>query len=404
VIAPAPLPDPADADRLARVWLSARTEPGDPAVAAMVAAAGAEAAVERLASGRTPTQLSAPVAPDPAPLATAEEVLATAERRRLRWVCPGDDEWPVALDDLTGVIDASRRGGVPPGLWVRGARPLAGHLGDAVAVVGARASTEYGNEVAGEIAADLGDAGLCVVSGAAYGIDAAAHRGALAIRGRTVAVLACGADVAYPRGHDALIKRIAEQGLVVSEAPPGDHPTRVRFLARNRLIAALSGGVVVVEAAWRSGALNTLRWAGELQRHAMGVPGPVTSVLSAGVHQALRERRAELVTNAADVRGLLAPVGAQPVPGASGWNKGERRPVDHLDGPARAVVEALPAGQAVPATTVAALTGLDLDTAMVALGRLLVAGLVERTGDGWRATVMRRGGLPHPPAAHTLPL
>ena len=127
-------------------------------------------------------------------------------------------------------------------------------------------------------------------------------------------------------------------------------------------------------------------------------------MLSAGVHQALRERRAELVTNAADVRGLLAPVGAPPVPGASGWNQGERRPVDDLDGPARAVVEALPAGAAVPATTVGALTGIDLDTAMVALGRLLVAGLVERTGDGWRARVVRRGGLPPLPAAHTLPM
>jgi DNA processing protein len=297
----------------------------------------------------------------------------------------------VGLDDLAGILDPSGRGGVPVGLWVRGARPLAGHLLDAVAVVGARASTEYGNEIAGEIAADLADAGCCIVSGAAYGIDAAGHRGALAVGGRTVAVLAGGADVAYPRGHETLLDRIADQGLVMSEAPPGDHPTRVRFLGRNRLIAALSRAVIVVEAAWRSGALNTLRWAGELQRHTMAVPGPVTSVLSAGVHQALRERRAELVTNAADVRGQLAPLGAPSLPGASGWNRGERRPEDDLDAPSRAVFEALPAGRTVHLSEVVAATGIDIETATVVLGRLLLAGLVERTGDGWRpAAVWRR--------------
>ena len=387
--APASLPGPSVSERLARVWLSARTEPGDRVVAAMVAAAGAEATVERLASGRTPARLAGPVGTDPTPLVSAEAVLAAAERRRLRWVCPGDDEWPQVLDDLEGIVDSSGRGGVPPGLWVRGEGRLADHLADAVAVVGARASTEYGNEVAGEISADLGEAGLCVVSGAAYGIDAAAHRGALAVRGRTVAVLACGADVSYPRGHDSLLARIADQDLVVSEAPPGDHPTRVRFLARNRLIAAVSRAVVVVEAAWRSGALNTLRWAGELQRQAMGVPGPVTSVLSAGVHQALRERRAELVTNAADVRELLAPMGAAPLPGASGWNRGDQRPVDALDGTSLAVLEALPTGRAVPAVSVAKTTGIDDDTVTVALGRLLVEGLVETTPSGWWVVAQR---------------
>jgi DNA processing protein len=356
----------------------------------MVAGAGAEATVERLASGRTPAQLAGPVRTDQTPLISAEAVLEAAERRRLRWVCPGDSEWPHLLGDLEGIVDSSGRGGIPPGLWVRGEGRLADHLIDAVAVVGARASTEYGNEVAGELSADLSEAGLCVVSGAAYGIDAAAHRGALAVRGRTVAVLACGADVSYPRGHDSLLARIADQDLVVSEAPPGAHPTRVRFLARNRLIAAVSRAVVVVEAAWRSGALNTLRWAGELQRHAMGVPGPVTSVLSAGVHQALRERRAELVTNAADVRELLAPLGAPPLPGASGWNRGDRRPVDALDGTSLAVLEALPAGLAVPATSVAESTGIDDDTVTVALGRLLVEGLVETTASGWRVIARRQ--------------
>ncbi len=380
-------------DRLARVWLSARTEPGDPVVAAMVAAAGAEATLERLASGRVPARVVGPVPADPEPYDTAASVLADAEARGLGWVCPGDDDWPPRLDDLTGILDPSGRGGVPPGLWVRGAGRLAALTDQAVAVVGARASTEYGNEVAGEIAADLAEAAITVVSGAAYGIDASAHRGALAVRGPTLAVLACGADVAYPRGHETLLQRIADQGLVVSEAAPGQHPTKVRFLARNRLIAAMASAAVVVEAAWRSGALSTLRWAGELGRAALAVPGPVTSVLSAGVHLALRERRAELVTNAADVRAHLAPIGASALPGSADWNRGDRRPLDDLDAVSRAVLEAVPADRAADAATLAEATGGTEETTLAALGTLFAAGLVERTGDGWRYAG-RRGGLP----------
>ncbi len=282
------------------------------------------------------------------------------------------------------------------------ALPLAEQTATAVAVVGARASTEYGNEVAGDIAADLAEAGVTVISGAAYGIDAAAHRGALAVRGPTVAVLACGADVTYPRGHDALLGRIADQGLVVSEAPPGDHPTKVRFLARNRLIAALASAVLVVEAAWRSGALNTLNWAGSLQRPGLAVPGPVTSALSAGVHHAIRERRADLVTSGAEVRDVLAPLGTPAVPGASGWGLGERRPDDGLDPVARAVLESLPATGAVPTATAAAAAGTSEAAALRVLGGLLATGLVERTGDGWRFAG-RRGGLPGAAGPRTLP-
>ena len=147
------------------------------------------------------------------------------------------------------------------------------------------------------------------MSGAAFGIDQAAHRGALANRGPTVAVLACGADRAYPAAHRNLIDYIADVGLVVSEAPPGCAPTRIRFLARNRVIAAVARGTVVVEAAVRSGALNTASWAGGLGRTVMGVPGPVTSAPSAGVHQLIRARDALLVTSGEEVLEAVGPIG-----------------------------------------------------------------------------------------------
>ena len=177
-----------------------------------------------------------------------------------------------------------------------------------VAVVGARACTEYGAHLAATLGAGLADRGWTVVSGAAYGVDGAAHRGALAADGATVAVLASGVDDAYPRGHTELIGRIAEQGLLVAELPPGDHPTRSRFVQRNRVIAALTRGTVVVEAELRSGSLVTARRALALGRFTMGVPGPVTSGLSAGVHELLRGEAA-VVTDADEVIELVGSIG-----------------------------------------------------------------------------------------------
>ncbi|CAO0828595.1 hypothetical protein SMICM17S_05162 [Streptomyces microflavus] len=180
-----------------------------------------------------------------------------------------------------------------------------------VAVVGARACTEYGAHMAATLAAGLAERGWVVVSGGAYGIDGAAHRGALGAGGATAAVLACGVDRPYPPGHTALITRIAEQGLVVGELPPGDHPTPSRFILRNRVIAALTRGTVVVEAAYRSGSLVTARAARRLGRHVMGVPGPATSALSAGVHELLRAD-AVLVGDAAEVIELVGDMGELP--------------------------------------------------------------------------------------------
>ena len=212
-------------------------------------------------------------------------------------------------------------------------------------MVGSRSATTYGADVAGQLSSELATAGVTVVSGAAYGIDVAAHRGALAGRGPTVAVLACGADRVYPAGNQHVIDFIARTGLVASEVPPGCAPTKLRFLSRNRIIAALSAGTVVVEAAARSGALNTAHWATRLGRVVMGVPGPVTSAPSEGVHELLRTGEAQLVTRAAHVLELVSPAGAHLAESPRGPET-LPRPAQHVL--QQQVLDALPV--AVPAT------------------------------------------------------
>ncbi|MFH8408150.1 DNA-processing protein DprA [Streptomyces sp. NPDC018019] len=298
----------------------------------------------------------------------AEDLAAIADLGG-RFVCPGDDEWPRQLDDLAD--------GRPIGLWVRGSANLRMWALRSVAVVGARACTEYGAHMAATLGAGLADRGWTVVSGAAYGVDGAAHRGALAAEGATVAVLASGVDFAYPRGHTDLIQRLAEQGLVVAELPPGDHPTRSRFILRNRVIAALTRGTVVVEAEVRSGSLVTARRATELGRFTMGMPGPVTSGLSAGVHQLLRGE-AVVVTNAAEVSELVGSIGdLAPV---------QRGPVsarDLLDPVASRVLEAVPARGGADARRLARDAGTAEEVTQGKLFELQSLGFVQRCGDVW---------------------
>ncbi len=296
-------------------------EPGDPRLARLVADLGAVVVHDHLLHERDVTGLATDVSArleglDP------EADLERAARRGIRFVCPGDAEWPAALDDLDRCELLNGRGGAPLGLWVLGPGRLDERVAASVAVVGSRSATTYGVSVAGGIAADLAAASVTVVSGAAFGIDQAAHRGALAARGPTVAVLACGVDRAYPAAHRELLAYIAETGLLVSESPPGCAPTKLRFLSRNRLIAALTGGTLVVEAALRSGALNTANWAGLLHRTVMGVPGPVTSAPSQGVHELLRTKDAALVTRGADVLELVSAVRLPPAGHAAGTTGG----------------------------------------------------------------------------------
>lgn len=219
------------------------------------------------------------------------------EARGIQLLCPGDPGWPGQLDDL-GLAR-------PYALWVRGTPDLRDLCHQSAAVVGSRAATAYGRHICAEITAGLTASGFVIVSGGAYGIDVTAHRAALACDGRTVAVLACGPDHAYPREHAGLLDDIAAHGAVVSEYPPGTLPARHRFLARNRVIAALSHGTLVVEAAPRSGTLVTARRASELGRPVLAVPGPVTSAASAGCHGLIRAGQAVLVTSAAEAASCL---------------------------------------------------------------------------------------------------
>ena len=317
--------------------------------------------------------------------------IAAACREGIRLVCPGDPQWPGGLDEL-----GSAR---PYALWLRGQADLRGSCERSVSMVGSRAASGYGAHVAGEIAADLGERGWAVVSGGAYGIDAAAHRGALAAGAITIAVLACGVDYPYPAGHAELFADIAAQGLVVSEWPPGRRPARLRFLIRNRTIAALSCGTVIVEAGERSGALSTARHAANLCRPLMAVPGPVTSAQSAGCHRIMREWAATCVTGAADIIEMLSPLGLpegrevadgcgrEPTPGAG---PGASR--DELDADSARVLDALPARGAAGTSTIAVGAGVDLDTVLRCLGLLAGCGFVERCEGGWRLRRPTRSG------------
>ncbi|ROQ95520.1 DNA processing protein [Streptomyces sp. 2132.2] len=313
-----------------------------------------------------------------AALADPRRDLATAARSGGRFICPGSPQWPTQLDDLG---DAR-----PIGLWLRGRPDLRTWALRSVAVVGARACTPYGAHMAQTLAAGLAERGWVVVSGAAYGVDGAAHRGALASGGATAAVLACGVDVAYPRGHTELLGRIAGQGIVLGELPPGSHPTPSRFVLRNRVIAALTRGTVVVEAAHRSGSLVTARRAQRLGRFTMGVPGPATSGLSGGVHELLRGE-AVLVTDAAEVVELV---------GGMGELAPERRgPVlarDLLDRDTLRVLEALPAGRPAHADDVALAAGTGTDEVIGRLYELHSLGFVERQGEGWQLTTQSPEG------------
>ncbi|MFC4556104.1 DNA-processing protein DprA [Georgenia faecalis] len=288
-----------------------------------------------------------------------------------RLVVRGDEEWPGGLDDL------GHR--APVALWVRGAASL-GLLARAVALVGARASTSYGEHVAVQAAMGLGERGVSVVSGGAYGIDAAAHRGALAVEAPTVAILAGGVDRLYPTGNTALLEQVLASGAVVAEVPPGSVPMRSRFLERNRLIAAGSRACVVVEAAWRSGALSTAAHAAALLRPVGAVPGPVTSMASAGCHRLLRETDAVCVTDAAEILELVGPIGAALAPEP----EVARGLLDGLDPVCARVLDALPARGAAPAPNVVRASGLSPGEVRSALGRLELAGRVERNGGAWR--------------------
>lgn len=355
-------------DRYARAAWSRVAEPGDPRAHELVTSLGAVEGLRRVVHGTDPRHETFRMRVERLDL---ERDLEHAARVGARVVVPTDDEWPGGVDDLP----------YPPVcLWVRGSADLSRLARRSVAIVGARASTSYGDHVAGDLAAGLAERGYVVVSGAAFGIDGAAHRGALAVDGCTVAVLAGGVDRPYPVAHATLLKRIAETGAIMSEVAPGSAPTRPRFLLRNRLIASMTAGVVVVEAGLRSGSLNTARTAAEVGRPVGVVPGPITSMASAGCHQARRDGYAELVTDVAEVVDLVGEMGVDAAPHRSGTVEA----VDRLGYGDRQVLEMVPVRVAAGAETIAVAAGVCITAAVAALGRLELEGYVRRDASGWR--------------------
>jgi len=372
-------------ERRARVALSFLAQPGDPVLGAALrtrTAAGLLAEISGADSGGY--FLLSDTAPDAAVaralprwrdrLGDIPSVarLAAWQQSGLRLVLPGDAEWPTQLDDLG---DAR-----PIVLWLRGIADLRFACLNSVSIVGSRAASAYGNHVALEMAATLAERGTAIVSGGAFGIDSSAHRGALAADGTTVAVLAGGLEFAYPRGNADLFQAIAGQGVLVSECPPDRGPTRPGFLVRNRIIAALTRGTVVVEAALRSGALNSARHARDLCRPVMAVPGPVTSEHSAGCHELIRDYGAMCVTCAADVAAQLDLRGEN----LAGLRLGPPTARDLLDPAAVAVLEVVPLRGGRGPASIAVRAGVDFDTALRCLGILAAKGFVERTAAGWR--------------------
>ncbi len=381
-------------------------EPGDSRLPGLLAQYGPDELVELIKAGRAVDGRTLPQAWVHAAQGAESEVSRTrdlAEADGLRWIVPGDKAWPERLNDLDHAPPNGGATGAPLGLWVRGSGNLAEMVERSVSVVGARDCTAYGAEQAAEIAADAASAGFTVVSGAAFGIDACAHRGALAMLTPTIAVLACGAATSYPRAHTALLQRIAEEGLVVSEQRPGQAPTKARFLSRNRVIAALTVGTAVVEARRRSGALNTLAWADQLGRVTMAVPGPVTSQQSVGTHEAIRDGKAMLVGSGTDVVTALAGLDAAALAGAADPSEGATNATayDALTSDQAKVLDALDWRDPLELDSVARRAGVGPAAAARALSAL--------TRDGWAISVgpaqwllLRRADLEQPTVPRTV--
>jgi DNA processing protein len=390
----------ADDVRLARVALGCLAEPGNRELGLLVRRVGPVEGLDRLVSGGVSPRLgetaklrlqggtgdSGKDAGEVDARQLAEALLATADRVGARAVTPEDDEWPRQLGDLVHISRgadgrATERDTDPPHcLWVRGAAALNEALDRSVAIVGARAASNYGTYVAADMAHRLADRGWTIVSGGAYGIDAAAHRAALAAGGLTAAVLACGVDRPYPLGHANLFDRVAEDGLLISEWPFGCAPYRLRFLVRNRVIAALTRGTVVVEAAGRSGARQTLGRARALGRSAMAVPGPVTSALSVGCHAELRETNTRLVSDYREVLEEVGRIGDDLAP----TPRGPDRPHDTLDPLARQLLDGVLPRKPRTAEQIAAATGISGRDARRTLPMLVTAGFVVEHEDGYR--------------------
>lgn len=379
------------AEGFARVAWSTLTEPGDRVAGQIIYALGAAEALQAVINRddvATVAERVAPLLDQSGPTATelgeaferwmprlnSEATLSVLERTGKvgGWaLLPSDPLWPEGLRDLGFHA--------PHVLWCRGQRHALAALPRSLAVVGARASTGYGEHVTMEITAGLVDRHVAIVSGAAYGIDGMAHRAALASEGTTLAFLAGGVDRFYPSGHDALLGRIVDTGLILAETPCGAAPTKWRFLQRNRLIASATPATLVVEAGWRSGSLNTASHAATLGRPLGAVPGPVTSASSAGCHRLLREFDAVCVTTAAEAAELLPTIDEPLLWGESGQNGSN----GDLSATALRVLDALSARKPHTMDELAQLSGLGSRDVATGIGELELEQRARLGDRGW---------------------
>lgn len=387
-----------DKERIARAALARLMEPQDSVGLALVRALGAVdalgVATGELAVGPTveqeitallveaggpstwvglPASLRrwAPRVSDLAP----ERDLETMRRLGGRFIIPGDELWPEQLEDL-GLHE-------PLCLWWRGQEQPLPPLGRTIALVGSRDSTSYGASVTGDFAFGLAQRGYTVVSGGAYGIDAHAHRGALSGGGAglpTIAVMAGGVDRFYPSGNEDLLRAVATQGAVISEVPPGSAPTRYRFLQRNRLIAALASVTVVVEARWRSGALNTAHHAESIGRVVATVPGSIHSANSAGCHRLLRDGGAVCVTDVGEIAELAGAIGES----ISEEKSADVSVHDGLSLVDLILLDALPLRSTSSVEKLTVVAGLSPDAVRAGLGRLGLMGLASSERGAWK--------------------
>jgi len=398
-------PGPRD-ELFARAIWSVLVEPGDRVAGALIAAVGVVAGAHMVIDHASPAVLSTATRGEIDADAAREGLKRWSERLRAadvlrsldsaarcgaRMLVPGDAQWPEGLDAL---------GDSPPVLlWARGDCELLRR--PAVAIVGARAATGYGEHVAMELAAGLSARDVVVVSGGAYGIDGMAHRAALAGGGATIAVLAGGIDRLYPAGHEALLTRVAEHGLLLSEVPCGTPPTKWRFLQRNRLIAALAQATVVVEAGRRSGSLNTARHALGMGRPVGIVPGPITSAASAGCHAILRAEPVTCVTSTTEIMqlafgddGVLEipdPSVTQPALDGSSAVRDGSSAVREGDPMHVRVIDSLRPRRGQSPSELARAVGEGVDRILAVLGVLDLEGAASRGPDGlWRRPARRQ--------------
>jgi len=278
---------------LDRIRLFAAIEGGSEFWSDQVATFGASDVLDRLlAGGYLEAKSSAEKIAERVRGLSGEQIVEKIESTCAFILSPEDSDWPSGLNDLTAP---------PLALVGKGQREHLSKAAESIAIVGTRNPTPYGLRVAGELSAGVVDRDWAVISGGAYGIDAAAHKGALIAEGVTIAVLASGTSVKYPASNERLFAEIEEHGLFLSEVMPTVPALPSRFLTRNRLIAALSRGTVVVEAAFRSGSLRTARDAAAIYRPVMAIPGLITSPTSEGCHRLVAERCAELVSSVSEI-------------------------------------------------------------------------------------------------------